>query len=75
MKNKPKKLMVGGQAVIEGVMMRSPNYVVTTIKTEEGKLKSKKEKLRKKPKFFKFFFVRGIVNLIEMMVIGVKSLL
>ena len=68
-----KKVIIGGQAVIEGVLMKSPNYYNISIRKKK-KIISKKEKLKKKPQFYKFFFIRGIVNLIEMLTIGIKAL-
>lgn len=67
------KLDIGGQAVIEGVMMRSKNFIVTAVR-KKGKIIYKKDKIKKKPKFLQLFFIRGIVNLIEMLVIGIKAL-
>ncbi len=69
----PKKLEVGGQAVIEGIMMRSKRNIVTAVR-KKGKIVYKKDKIKKKPKFLQLFFIRGIVNLIEMLVIGIKAL-
>ncbi len=68
-----KKIIIGGQAVIEGVLMRSPNYYNISVRGKK-KIISKSEKIKEKPKFFKFFFIRGVVNLIEMLVIGIKAL-
>ena len=68
-----KKLDVGGQAVIEGIMMRSKNHVVTAVR-KKGKIIYKKDKIKKKSKFMLWFFVRGIINLIEMLVLGIKTL-
>lgn len=70
-----KKTNVGGQAVIEGVMIRGPSkYVVATRKnrkiiTKNGTIKNKKYN------FLKWYFIRGFVNLVEMLVIGIKSLM
>ena len=57
-----KKLNVGGQAVIEGVMMRSPNYYAVSVRNEKGKIITKSEKIKQKNWFLKLFFIRGIVN-------------
>jgi len=70
----PKKIDVGGQAVIEGVMMRSPNYYAVSVRNLKGKIITKTKKIKKKNKFLKLFFIRGIVNLIEMLVLGIKTL-
>ncbi len=68
------KPTIGGQAVIEGVMMRSPNYYATSVRNEKGKIVTQIKKIKKKPKFLKFPFIRGIANLIEMLVLGIKTL-
>jgi len=67
----------GGQAVIEGVMMRSPlKYAIAVRKPDKkiilkiGKLKS----LSNKIKFLKWPIFRGIINLIESLVLGLKAL-
>ncbi|MBU0628714.1 MAG: DUF1385 domain-containing protein [Nanoarchaeota archaeon] len=69
----PKKQDIGGQAVIEGVMMRSKDHIVTAIR-KNRKIIYKKDKLKKKSKFAQLFFIRGVVNLVEMLVIGIKTL-
>jgi uncharacterized protein YqhQ len=77
MKKKKIDFAVGGQAVIEGVMMRSPNYVVVSVRKESGKIKERKEKfvsVIKKRKFLNVPIVRGIVNLVEMMKVGYRAL-
>jgi uncharacterized protein YqhQ len=68
-----KKHDVGGQAVIEGVMMRSKRDVVTAVR-KNGKIICKHDRLKKKSKFSQAFFIRGIVNLFEMLVLGIKTL-
>ncbi|HDK26813.1 MAG TPA: DUF1385 domain-containing protein [Candidatus Atribacteria bacterium] len=67
----------GGQAVIEGVMMRSPlKYAIAVRKPNKeivlkiGKLSSLSSKL----KFLKWPIFRGIINLIESLVLGLKAL-
>ena len=71
------KLMVGGQAVIEGVMMRGPELTATAVRDPSGKIQvevkpvhsiSERFPILKKP------FIRGTVSLIESLVIGMKSL-
>jgi uncharacterized protein YqhQ len=70
-----KKLNVGGQAVMEGVMMRSPKYYGVAVRNEKGKIVVKAEKLDRKHNFFKMPFIRGVVNLIDMLVLGIKTLI
>ncbi len=69
-----KKLAVGGQAVIEGVMMKSPSFVVTSVRKTNGKIVSKTQKLLKPRKILRLPFIRGVFNLFEMLVIGMKAL-
>jgi len=69
------KFNVGGQAVIEGVMMRSPNYYAVACRNEKGKIVSKTEKIKKRSEILQKPFIRGIVNLGDMLVLGVKSLI
>jgi len=44
--NKPKKIEVGGQAVIEGVMMRGPEYIATAIRRKDKSIEVKKESFK-----------------------------
>ncbi len=69
-----KKVSVGGQAVIEGVMMRGPSCYAVSVRNEKGKVVTKTGKIGEKGWFFRLFFIRGIVNLIEMLVLGIKTL-
>ncbi len=77
MSDRLNKLMVGGQAVIEGVMMRGPKLTATAVRDPQGKIQvetkpvnsiSDRYPILKKP------FLRGTVALIESLVIGMKSL-
>ena len=67
---------VGGQAVMEGVMMRSGNYVVTSVRNPKGKIVFRGGKMSTISKRlpFKLPFVRGIVVLFESLVVGMRSL-
>ena len=71
------KTMIGGQALIEGIMMRGPEKESIVIRTPEG-LVVKTEPLKlvaKKNKMFGWPFVRGVVNFGASMVNGIKALL
>ena len=68
---------VGGQAVIEGVMMRSPTYYATAVRTPQGTIviqKTRYEALTHRYRFLNIPIVRGAINLVEMMWIGIQSL-
>lgn len=68
---------VGGQAVIEGVMMRSPNYYTISVRDQNGEIKFKQEKFAssiKKYKLLSLPIIRGVVQFVESMKIGFKAL-
>ena len=68
---------VGGQAVIEGVMMKAGEKTVTTCRKEDGSLvvtDSKFVSVRKKLKFLNIPILRGVVNFIEMLILSFKTL-
>jgi uncharacterized protein YqhQ len=72
-----KNFSVGGQAVIEGVMMRSPTYYATAVRTPQGTIviqKNRYEALTHRFRFLNIPIVRGGINLVEMMWIGIQSL-
>ena len=65
----------GGQAVIEGVMMRKKDKLATAVRLPNGKIKIKKANLKKRSKFWKLPFLRGMMALWDMLIIGMRSLL
>ena len=67
-----KTMRVGGQAVIEGVMMKAGSNIAVAVRTPSGEIKVKKEKLRWKES--KIPFLRGVVNLFIMLYTGMKTL-
>ena len=69
--------LVGGQAVLEGVMMKSGEDMSLAVRGEDGKILTTKEKftsLRKKHKFFRIPIIRGCVNFVEMMMLSMNTL-
>ena len=70
------KIVVGGQAVIEGVMMRGPKAIATAVRRKDGTIVYRKKTLdEKKNKWFKMPFIRGVLALFDAMVIGTKELI
>ncbi|MBI2654264.1 DUF1385 domain-containing protein [Candidatus Woesearchaeota archaeon] len=70
-----KKINVGGQAVIEGVMIRGQNNYVVAVRKHKQIITKKGRISKRKNNFLKWVFVRGFVNLVEMLAIGIKSLM
>ena len=68
---------VGGQAVLEGVMMKAGERTVTTCRKEDGSLVVTDDSfvsVRKKHKLLNLPILRGVVNFIEMMILSFKTL-
>ena len=68
---------VGGQAVLEGVMMKAGEHTVTTCRKEDGSLAvtdGSFVSIRKKLKFLNIPILRGVVNFIEMMKLSITTL-
>lgn len=66
---------VGGQAVIEGVMMRNKERFAIAVRLPDGTIRIKKEQSTFFPKFLNIFFLRGIVGLGYTLYDGVKALI
>lgn len=72
-----KKQAVGGQAVIEGVMMQSKNKRAVAVRKSDGEIVVRKNKIKSwinEKNIDKIPFVRGSFVLIETMIEGIKSL-
>lgn len=72
-----KRTTIGGQALIEGVMMKNLNQYATAVRKPDGEIEvqvTDYESFSEKHHLNKIPIVRGIFNFIESMVIGVKTL-
>jgi len=71
------KFQLGGQALIEGVMMRSPNYISAAVRRKDGSIETRVDAfhaLGQKYKILAIPLIRGMVALIEMMTVGMRYL-
>ncbi len=71
------KIAVGGQAVIEGVMMRAPNAMAIAVRKPNGEVVVKEDvwrSLSNRFKFLKLPLIRGSVVLIETLINGLQAL-
>ena len=68
---------IGGQAVIEGVMMRGPDVIATAVRKPNGEVVTDLRDVPKsrKSRFFKLPIVRGCIGFFDSMVIGIKALM
>lgn len=65
---------IGGQAVIEGVMMKSPTGWTVAVRSPEGGIEIKKENTKVLPKFLRLPVIRGVVALFQALRIGIKAI-
>jgi uncharacterized protein YqhQ len=71
------QIIVGGQAVIEGVMMRAPHSYAVAVRRPDGQIVSKSERLpvlSEQYPLLKLPVLRGSAVLIQSMVLGIKAL-
>lgn len=71
--NKKHKTSVGGQALIEGIMMRGPKGAAMSVRLPNGTIETEYKDVkpwREKNKFFSLPLVRGIVGFVESLVTG-----
>jgi uncharacterized protein YqhQ len=71
------KAQYGGQAVIEGVMMRGKNKVAIAVRKSPDNIVLKEmviNSIGERFPFLKWPFVRGVVTLISSLIIGIKGL-
>ena len=69
---------IGGQAVIEGVMMRGTSSAVTAVRDEQGEIRVEKKRikpLKERNFFLRLPIVRGVVSFVNSIFTGTKSLM
>ena len=70
------KTMIGGQALIEGIMMRGPKQDAIVVRTKDGlQLEVSDRKLNPEGSFKNLPFFRGMFNFFDSQVTGVKALM
>ena len=68
---------IGGQALLEGIMMKSPRFMTMAVRRPDGRIQTKCDTytpLSKKNKFFSLPVVRGCVNFVESMMTGMQTM-
>ena len=70
------KTMIGGQALIEGIMMRGPKTDAIVVRGKDGlKVETTPRKIRPKNSVLSWPLIRGAVNFFDAQVTGVKALM
>lgn len=78
MKKKTNATYIGGQAVIQGVMMRGKCGMATVVRNDEGELCMEAKRITppdQRKKWTRVVFVRGVVNFVLSLVDGMRALL
>ena len=73
----PEDILVGGQAVIEGVMMRTPHAYAVAVRRADGTMEVRKEGVRRLSDYWKplsWPIVRGFAVLLQSLVLGIRTL-
>jgi len=76
-KASPEDILVGGQAVIEGVMMRTPNAHAVAVRRKDGSIEVKREPVKRLSSYWRplsWLVVRGFAVLIQSLVLGMGAL-
>lgn len=71
------KFQLGGQALIEGVMMRSPNFIGAAVRRKDGSIETRVDafhSLGQRYSILAIPLIRGMVALVEMMTVGMRYL-
>jgi len=73
----PEDILVGGQAVIEGVMMRTPHAYAVAVRHSDGSIEVKREGVKRLSQFWKplsWPVIRGFAVLLQSLVLGIRTL-
>ena len=75
-KNKEFRTSIGGQALLEGIMMRGPKKQSIVVRTKDGFVTKTEDikLLKEKYPIVGFVFIRGVVNFVSSMAIGVRAM-
>jgi len=76
--NKVHKTSIGGQAVLEGVMMKGPDKIAVAVRKSSGEIVTDVQDIKPASKrnfFLKLPIIRGCIAFFESMIVGVKTLM
>jgi len=76
-KASPEDILVGGQAVIEGVMMRTPHAYAVAVRRADGSVEVKREPVKRLSEYWKplsWLIIRGFAVLVQSLFLGLRTL-
>ena len=68
---------IGGQAVIEGIMMKNKDDYAVAVRKPDGQIEVKTDRyvsMAEKVKFFSLPFIRGVFSFADSMILGMRAL-
>ena len=77
-KEKIKKTYIGGQAVMEGLMLKGKTAYATAVRDPDGNVQIESKRItppEKRSKLSRFPIIRGVINFVESLVLGFKVLM
>ncbi len=72
---KTRRTFIGGQALLEGVMMRGASSTAMAVRAPDGEIEVKTERLKKPSKARKVPIVRGVISFVDSLVVGMNATL
>jgi uncharacterized protein YqhQ len=72
----PEDILVGGQAVMEGVMMRTPHAYAVAVRRADGSVEVKKEPVKRLSEYWKplsWVIIRGFAVLLQSLILGIRT--
>ena len=76
--NTPKYTSIGGQALIEGILMRSADHSAFSVRHADGRIETlplQEKRIKDKLPFLGWPVIRGAVNMVESMILGSRALM
>lgn len=74
-KAKTRRTLIGGQALLEGVMMRGKSSVAMAVRSPDGEVELRTERLKKPSKARRIPLVRGVIVFVDSLIVGMRALL
>lgn len=74
-KAKTRRTMIGGQALLEGVMMRGKSSVAMAVRSPDGEVELRTERLEKPSRARRIPLVRGVIVFVDSLIVGMRALL
>lgn len=72
---KTRRTLIGGQALMEGVMMRGKSSIAMAVRSPDGEIELRTERLKKQSGIRKVPILRGVVVFVDSLVTGMSTLL